>query len=54
MKTKAGEDKEGRIVEICADNDQLFVLCEDGTMWTLDTLEVGSESEWRRIPELPE
>jgi hypothetical protein len=53
MKTELGKDKERRVVGICADNDQLFALCDDGSMWALDTLDLVGGSEWKEVPELP-
>jgi hypothetical protein len=53
MKKEVGEDSEGRVVAMSADNDTVYVVRGDGSLWALDVMDIHAGVEWKRLPDLP-
>lgn len=43
-----------KAIYITTENDRVYVLCDDGTIWTLDVLEIKPPSAWEQLPDIPQ
>lgn len=43
-----------RIVEIKLNNDLIFALCDDGTLWVLSPDDEKGILLWKQLPDIPQ
>lgn len=43
-----------KITQITVGGDRVVALCGDGTLWTLDLIDMSQPISWEQLPSVPE